>query len=58
MLADGSYETIAENPGIRRFVWEHFQSLNRIVQHMKYCGGTFSGPKLFLCVTEIFVLGH
>src|SRR3981189_1129519 len=25
---------------------------------MKYCGGTFSGPKLFLCVTEIFVLGH
>jgi len=58
MLADGSYETIAENPGIRRFVWEHFQSLNRIVQRMKYCGGTFSGPKLFLCVTEIFVLGH
>jgi hypothetical protein len=25
---------------------------------MKYCGGTFSGPKLFLCVLEIFVLGH
>src|SRR3981189_3273921 len=25
---------------------------------MKYCGGTFSGSKLFLCVTEIFVLGH
>src|SRR3981189_106048 len=58
MLTDGSYETIAKNPGIRRFVWEHFQSLNRIVQRMKYCGGTFSGPKLFLCVTEIFVLRH
>jgi hypothetical protein len=25
---------------------------------MKYCGGTFSGPKLYLCVPEIFVLGH
>src|ERR1700677_4930271 len=25
---------------------------------MKYCGGTFSGPKLFLCVPEIIVLGH
>ena len=25
---------------------------------MKYCGGTFSGPKLFLCVPEITVLGH
>jgi hypothetical protein len=25
---------------------------------MKYCGGMFSGPKLYLCVPEIFVLGH
>jgi hypothetical protein len=55
---DDSYETIPENPGIRRFVWEHFENLNRVVQRMKYCGGAFSGPKLFLCVTEIFVLGH
>jgi hypothetical protein len=55
---DDSYETIPEYPGIRRFVWEHFENLNRVVQRMKYCGGTFSGPKLFLCVPEIFVLGH
>ena len=27
---DGSYETIAENPGIRRFVKEHFETLNRL----------------------------
>jgi hypothetical protein len=53
-----SYETIPENPGIRRFVWEHFENLNRVVQRMMYCGGTFSGPKLFLCVPEISVLGH
>jgi hypothetical protein len=57
-LSDGSYETIPENPQIRRFVWEHFQNLNRIVQRMKYCGGTFSGHKLFLCVPEITVVGH
>src|SRR5271155_5704802 len=57
-LPDGSYKTIPQNPGIRRFVWEHFQNLNRVVQRMKYCGGTFSGPKLFLCVPEITVLGH
>src|ERR1700677_1285080 len=25
---------------------------------MKYCSGTFSGPKLFLCIPEIIVLGH
>jgi hypothetical protein len=54
----GNFETIPQNPGIRRFVWEHFENLNRIVQRMKYCGGTFSGHKAFLCTEEIVVLGH
>jgi hypothetical protein len=53
-----SYETIPKNPGIHWFVWEHFENLNRVVKRMKYCGGTFSSPKLYLCVPEIFVLGH
>ncbi len=48
----GGYETIPLNQGIRRFVWEHFQNLNRIVQRMKYCGGTFSGKKAYLCCAE------
>ena len=56
--ATGTYETIPENSGIRRFVWEHFQNLNRIVQRMKYSGGTFSGFKSALCTREIMVLGH
>ena len=55
---DGTFETIASNPGIRRFVWEHFQGLNRVVQRMKYAGGTFSGYKSILCAREIIVLGH
>ncbi len=54
----GGYETIPLNHGIRRFVWEHFQNLNRIVQRMKYCGGMFSGKKAYLCCAEITVLGH
>jgi hypothetical protein len=58
LKTDGSFETIPANPGICRFIWEHFENLNRVVQRMKYCGGTFSGPKLYLCVPEIFVLGH
>ena len=58
ILADGSCEMIVENPGIRRFVWEHFQNLNRVVQRMKYCGGTFSGYKTTLCAEEITVVGH
>jgi hypothetical protein len=58
MRHDGSCEMIPENPGIRRFVWEHFQNLNRVVQRMKYCGGTFSGYKTILCAEEIMVVGH
>ena len=55
---DGMYETIESNPDIRCFVWEHFQGLNRIVQRMKYSGGTFSGYKSILCARKIMVLGH
>ena len=58
LLESGEPETIPENPGIRRFVWEHFQDLNRIVQRMKYSGGTYSGYKSTLCAPEITVLGH
>jgi hypothetical protein len=57
-LEDGSYETHPENPEIRRFVWEHFNNLNRVVHRMKYCGGTFSGFKALLCSPFITVLGH
>ena len=55
---DNSYEVIEENPGVRQFVWEHLQVLNSIIQQMKYCGGTFSGLKLALCIPEIIVVGH
>ena len=55
---DGSYETISENPGIRRFVWEHMNNVNRILQRMKYSGGTFSGHKSVVCASEITVVGH
>ena len=56
--SDGTYETIPENKGIRRFVWEHINNANRILQRMKYCGGTFSGKKTIICAEEIQVLGH
>ena len=56
--APGVYETIAENTGIRLFVWEHMHNVNRILQRMKYCGGTFSGKKTIVCAESIEVLGH
>jgi hypothetical protein len=55
---DGSFEMIPENPGIRRFVMEHMINVNRIVQHIKYCGATFLGHKSILCAGEIMVVGH
>ena len=58
LTKDGSPETHPDNSGIRRFVWEHFQGLNRVVQRMKYCGGTFSGYKAILCAEEITVVSH
>ncbi|GLB43661.1 putative integrase core domain containing protein [Lyophyllum shimeji] len=58
LTADGTPETIPENPGIRRAIWEFFQDVNRIVQRMKYSGSTFSGHKLSLCVERFKVLGH
>ena len=58
MNSDDTYETIPQNAGIRRFVWEHLQNLNRVVQRMKYCGGTFSGPKTTICAEEITVVSH
>jgi hypothetical protein len=57
-LPDGTEECIPENLGICRFIWEHFQGLNHVVQRVKYSGGTFSGPKTVLCTEEINVVGH
>jgi len=55
---DGTPEVLPENPGIRRFVFKHFENVNRVVQQMKYCGGTFSGAKSFLCVKEFTIVRH
>ena len=57
-IRPGVFETIPDNPGIRKFVWEHMQNVNRILQRMKYCGGTFSGKKTKICAESIEVLGH
>ncbi|KAJ2912837.1 hypothetical protein MD484_g7576, partial [Candolleomyces efflorescens] len=57
-LEGGGFETIPENPGIRRFVWEHLQDVLRVVWRVKKAGGTFSGPKAQICVPEAVIVGH
>jgi hypothetical protein len=46
--AEGSYETIPENPGIRRFIWEHLNDVHHIIHHLGHTGTTVSAPKLFM----------
>jgi hypothetical protein len=54
----GSFETIPENRGIRRFIWEHLLNVNRVIQRIKHAGGTFSGLKSYICVESTIIVGH
>jgi hypothetical protein len=55
---DGSYETLPGNPGIRRFVWEHLVTVNRIMHRLRHAGATLAAKKLHWCVPEISILGY
>lgn len=57
-LPDGSYETIEDNTGIRRFIWEHLVNVNRICQRFRHAGGTFNAKKSFLAVPSVMIVGH
>jgi hypothetical protein len=57
-LSDETYETLTENPGIRRFVWEHLQDVNRIFHRIKHEGGAFSAKKLYIGWPEVNIVGH
>lgn len=57
-LPGGGFETIPENPNIRRFVWEHMNDVLRVVWRVGKAGGTFSGPKAYICVPEAVIVGH
>lgn len=56
--ADGTYETIPENPGIRRFVYEHLQADNKILQTFENYGVTASGPKAGIARPTALIVGH
>ena len=55
---DGGYETIPENAGIRRFVWEHLSDVHRVIHHLGHAGATVSTPKIFIAAPEVIILGH
>jgi len=55
---DGNCETHPENPGIRRFIWEYAQVLNRGLHRLNHAGASCSGNKVILCAPETTVVGY
>ncbi len=55
---EGGYETIPDNDGIRKFIWEHLVDVHRILHRLRRASSTISAKKLFIAVPEIVILGH
>ena len=55
---DGSYETISENPGIRKFIWNHLTVVHRILQRLQNVNATVSAKKFILAAPDATIVGH
>jgi hypothetical protein len=55
---DSTYETIPNNPGIRRFIWKHCIVINRILQRLENVGVTVSMSMFVLAVPTTTIVGH
>ena len=49
---------LEENPGIRRFIWEHLNNVHRVLHRLTHAGATVSAKKLFLCLPEVKIVGQ
>jgi transposase InsO family protein len=54
----GKPEVLAENAGIRRFIWEHALDVHRIMHRISCAGATFSGSKTQICRPEVLIIGQ
>ena len=57
-LSNNSYETIPENSGIRRFIWEHALVVNRVLHRLAHAGATISPKKSQVAKPEIILVGQ
>jgi len=55
---DGNYETIPENSGIRRFIWEHAIVVSRVLHRLQHAGATISPKKSQVARSEIILAGQ
>lgn len=51
-------ETLIQNPGIRRVIWEHAKDVHRVLHRVKDAGATFSAKKAQICREEVTILGQ
>ncbi|KAI6146853.1 hypothetical protein BKA82DRAFT_159863, partial [Pisolithus tinctorius] len=56
--ADGSYETIPENHGVCRFIWNHCIVINCILQHLLNIKATISAKKFILAAPSAVIISH
>ncbi|SJL18083.1 uncharacterized protein ARMOST_21655 [Armillaria ostoyae] len=54
----GQPKVLAENPGIRKFIWEHANDVHRIMHCIKCAGGTFLPKKTQICRPSVVILGQ
>ena len=54
----GKPEVIPDNPGIRRFVWEHAQDVHRVLHRVLCAGATISSKKAQICLPEALIVGQ
>lgn len=50
-------ERLSDNPGIRRWVWEHAVVVERILFRLEEARLTASGPKLILALPKLTIIG-
>jgi hypothetical protein len=55
---DRSYETIAQNPGIHRFIWEHCIVINHILQQLENVSVMVSTTKFVLAAPTAIIIRH
>ena len=55
---NGQPETLQENPGIRRFIFEHAEVVHRILHRLGHAGATISAVKTQNCRPEVMILGQ
>jgi RNase H-like domain found in reverse transcriptase/Integrase zinc binding domain len=54
----GNPEVLADNPGIRLFVWQHAKDVHRIMYRIGSAGGTFAAKKSQICRPEVVIVGQ